>query len=338
MPHSKKILRTALAALCMSFMLLLSHFGTDTVLASDGYEFVVLSQFEKTMSIGDTFYLIAITSNGKKPRFSSSSSAVASVNTYGMVTAKKAGSATITVKIRGGEASCRIIVNKTQITLSAAKISLENGTSETLTASASTGHPVTFRSSKPSIASIDENGVILAKKPGEAVIIASADKTSVSCKITVKKPSVSLSGRSASLYRGETVRLSAASTSKSKVKWKSSKKSVAAVDENGKVTAIKNGKAVITATVDGISKTCQITVKKPEIYFSEDSITLRIGECRTKKASISSKNKPEYSSSNDNVASVDQNGTIRAKSAGKAYIYAKEDGAKARLTVIVKPQ
>ena len=65
-------------------------------------------------------------------------------------------------------------------------------------------------------------------------------------------------------------------------------------------------------------------------------MTLKTGETFQSKVTVSSKNKPEYSSSNSNVASVDKNGKIYAKSAGKAYIYAKEDGVKERMTVIVK--
>ena len=63
---------------------------------------------------------------------------------------------------------------------------------------------------------------------------------------------------------------------------------------------------------------------------------MTVGENYQAKATVSSNNKPEYSSSNQNVASVDQNGKIRAKAVGKAYIYAKEDGTKERMTVTVK--
>ena len=51
--------------------------------------------------------------------------------------------------------------------------------------------------------------------------------------------------------------------------------------------------------------------------------------------SVSSKNKPVYASSNSKVATVDGNGKVYAKSKGRAYIYAKEDGAKERMTVFV---
>lgn len=96
----------------VSMLLFSSYSGITTVYAASGYEYVLLTKYTKTMKIGDEYYLTAITSTGKKPKFSSSDSTVASVNTYGKITAKKAGNATITAKIANGEASCRVTVEK----------------------------------------------------------------------------------------------------------------------------------------------------------------------------------------------------------------------------------
>ena len=331
----KRFIKAAIAVICMVSMLLLTDFHTN-VYAASGYEYVLLTHYSKIMKIGDEFYLAAVTSTGKKPKFSSSDSAVASVNTYGKITAKKAGTATITAKIASGEASCKVKVEKTVITLSQKNISLENGYSTRLKAVASTGHAVTYKSSKSSVASVDESGGITAKKPGETTITVTADKTSATCKVTVKEPKVKLSHTAVSLYRKETVRLSVQSTSKTNPKWKTNKKSVAVVDSDGTVTAVKNGTAIITVTVDGVSKMCEVTVKKPTIRFDKKEIALTVGGSYQTKVTVSSGNKPEYSSSNINVATVDEEGKICAQSAGKAYIYAKEDGTKERLTVIVK--
>lgn len=321
----------------MVFMLLFSNYNNvTTVYAASGYEYVLLTKYSKTMKIGDEYYLTAITSTGKKPKFSSSDSAVASVNTYGKITAKKAGTTTITAKIANGEAACRVTVEKTVITLSQKTISLENGYTARLKAETSTGHPVTYKSARSSIASVDENGVITAKKPGETVITVTVDKTSQTCKVTVKQPTVRLDRTSASLYRKGTLRLSVSSTSKSIPKWKTNKKSVAIVDNEGKVTAIKNGTAIITVTVDGVSKTCEITVKKPKITLEKEELSIRTGENYQIRATVSSGNKPEYYSSNTNVATVNETGVITAIGKGRAYIYAKEDGTKVRMTVTVK--
>lgn len=335
MPQNKKFLTTAFAVFCMVSMLFVSNYTRLPVAASTGYEFVILSNYRKTMKIGDQFQLFAVPSTGKKPRFSSSDSSVASVNTYGRITAKKAGTATITAKIKNGEASCNITVEKTTITLNHKTITLENGFSAVLTAKVSNGHPVVFRSSKRSVATVGEDGTITAKKPGTTTITATADKTKVNCTVTVQKPTVRLKPTALSLYRKGKARLTVTATSKSRPKWKSNKKSVATVDENGMVTAIKNGTAVITVTVDGVSKACQIQVKKPKISFEKKQLTLREGETQLAQAVVSSGNRPVYSSSNSRVVTVDERGNVRGEHPGKAYIYAKEDGTKEKIPVVV---
>ena len=332
----KKIFRTAIAVICMVSMLLFPDVHTN-VYAASGYDYVLLTHYSKTMKIGDEFYLAAMASSGKKPKFTSSNSKVASVNTYGKIKAKKAGTATITAKTANGEADCKVTVEKTTITLSQKNISLENGYTARITAKVSTGHPVIYRSSKTSVAAVDEDGVVTAKKPGETVITVTADQTSAKCKVTVREPSVRLNRTVVALYRKGTVKLSVQSTSKSIPKWKTNKKSVATVDSHGLVTAVKNGCAIITVTVDGVSKTCEVTVKKPTINFDQKQLTLTEGQSRQVKAVVSSRNRPEYYSSNSSVAAVDEKGTITAKTSGKAYIYAKEDGTKERITVVVKP-
>lgn len=52
------------------------------------------------------------------------------------------------------------------------------------------------------------------------------------------------------------------------VKWRSSNPNIAEVSENGVVTAIKSGSCTITATSNGISATCNVTVKLPPPNFT----------------------------------------------------------------------
>ena len=319
MLSKNKILRTAFVVLCMVSLLLGSGFHTTEIYGSSGYGFVFLGTYAKEMKIGDSFYLAAVTSNGKKPKFSSDNSKVASVNTYGKITAKKAGTAHITAKISNGEASCKVVVKRTTVKLKKSRVSLENGYSVKLTAESSTGHPVTWKSNRRSIAVVDERGWVTAKKPGTATVTATVDGTTASCVITVKQPTVRLSQTRLTLY-----------------KWKSNKSSVATVDSQGVVTAVKNGTAVITVTVDGVKKTCTVTVKKPAISFETEEMSIAVGETKKLRVTVSSGNKPTFSSSNTNVVSVDENGIICGRRPGRAYVYAREDGTKERLSVIVK--
>lgn len=298
--------------------------------------FVVLSKYSSVMNIGDKFYLAALTSGGKKPVFKSSNSKVASVNTYGLVTAKKGGTANITVKIKGSEAVCRIKVNKTVISLDNAYLSMENGETKRIRASTSNGAGVTYMINKKSIALVDENGYVTGVKPGEAVVTVQADGYSKTCRILVRRPTITLSKSQITLYRGQQFDLKAKVSSGIMPAYRSNKKSVATADSNGTITAVKHGTAVITVKADGVSKMCTVTVKKPTISLNTYEITLQKGKQYCLQAKVSSGNKPEYSSGNTSVAVVDKNGRIKAAGKGKTYIYVNEDGTKVKCRVIVK--
>lgn len=301
-----------------------NHIATQ----ASGYSLVVLSSYNRTLKIGQSFFLVGVASNGKRVTWKSSKAGIASVNVYGQVTAKKAGTCKITGKVSGGEASCKVTVEKTRITLSAATLTLENGDSAILKGFTSNGSSITWKSQKTSVATIDDNGRITAVKPGESNITAKADGSTSVCKLIVKKPQITLSKTSVSLYRGQNVSLTAKTSSGRKVTWQSKKKSVAIVNAGGKVTAIKHGTARITVALDGVTKECEVIVKSPTIKLSKTSATLRRGKSLTVMATVSSGNKPIWKSSKSSVASVDSNGRVTAKKKGSCYIYATEDGTK----------
>ena len=163
--------------------------------------FIILNRYSVSMKIGDTCRLLAVSSDNSIPKFKSSKSSVASVNTYGRITAKSAGTAVITAKTKNAAASCRITVNKTQITLNQNSVRLERNGQFHLKAFTSNGSKVTFRTNKKSVASVSDEGVITGQKPGEAKITVTADRTSVVCLVTVQKPSVHLDQTYLSLYR-----------------------------------------------------------------------------------------------------------------------------------------
>lgn len=295
--------------------------------ASD-YSVIILSHYNKSLKIGQSFYLVGISSNGKRISWKSSSSKTASVNTYGLVTAKKAGSCKITAKVSGAEASCRVTVQKTAITLSAASVSMENGASFRLSAKTSNGSAVTWKSSRSSVVTIDDRGNMEALKVGETVITATADGTKKTCRVTVKKPKVTISQTGVSLYRTQTHKLTARVSSGRPVSWRSRKKSVATVDENGVITAKKHGTAIITATVDGVSRECEVIVSSPVIKLSKTSVSLKMGKSVTLNATVSSGIKPVWTSSKTSVATVNKSGKVTARKKGTCYIYAAEDGTK----------
>lgn len=297
--------------------------------------FIILSFYGHVMDIGDEVWLCAYTSTGKKPTFKSSNSKVASVNTYGYITAKKSGTAAITVKIKDAEAYCYITVRKTKLTLNRYSLVMEHNETFKLSATTSNNSRVKWKSSRRSVASVDDKGFVTANKPGDTVITATADDTVVTCKVKVNSPTLTLSTTSLSMYRLSTASLKVKVSSGIAPKWRSNRSSVAIVDQNGNVTAVKNGTATISATVDGVTVTCSVTVKKPDITLSDTDITLKEGRTKTLQAEVSSGNTPTWSTSNSAVATVSADGKVKAMKKGTATITVSEDGTKVKCKVHV---
>ncbi len=131
---------------------------------------------------------------------------------------------------------------------------------------------VTWVSSNPSVATVDDKGFVTAVGNGEATItVTSADdgRYTAKCVITVEVSAsdISIDKTEASMASvGETLQLTATvypeETIDKSVIWTSSNTEVATVDENGIVTAVGYGEATIAATtVDGsFIANCDITV------------------------------------------------------------------------------
>ena len=164
---------------------------------------------------------------------------------------------------------------------------------------------------------------------------------------------VSLSQTEATLAVGETLTLTAtvipeyaANFGASNVTWSSSDEAVATVNESGVVTAKGPGEATITVTtVDGKNTApCTVTVYIPVtgVTLSQTSAKLQFGETLTLTATVAPDNAANksvtWSSSNQDVATVDENGVVTAKTtAGTAtIIVTTADGKKtATCTVTV---
>ena len=117
---------------------------------------------------------------------------------------------------------------------------------------------VKWSSSNTSVATVDSNGVVTAKKSGTADIKATSGSNSATCKITVKSgTSVNIYSTSISnMRRGKSVLLKSTTGS---VKWKSSNTAIATVN-NGIVDTKSNGYVTITAYTSSGAATCLINV------------------------------------------------------------------------------
>ena len=135
------------------------------------------------------------TTYSKAVKWSSSNDSVATVDSDGNVKAIAAGNAIITAEtINGKTASCSILVYENHIisiNLSDSKISLKEGGSYKINASISPSNTtddktLTWTSSNPSIASVDSDGNVTAKKAGTTVITAtSVNGITAQCQVMV---------------------------------------------------------------------------------------------------------------------------------------------------------
>lgn len=330
-----RFLRKLLCLTIVGALLASLFFPIGDRIQASGFSLIVLSRYSNTIRIGDSFFLGAVVTTGKAPTYKSSNSQIASVNSYGQVKGKKPGSCDIVVKSKNVESSCRVTVLKTQITLSATSISLENKKTYKLSWKTSNGSGVTFKSNKKSVATVSDSGLVTAEKPGEATITAKANTTTVTCHVTVKKPTVTLSKTSLSLYKNQTAKITASVSSGRKPSWKSSKSSVAYIDD-GIVYPVKHGQTLIKASVDGVTKVCKVSVVKPRIDVSPSSLSIKVSKKETLKVTVSSGEKATFSSSNKKIATVNSNGVVTGRKKGKCKICVACDGTKKKISVTVK--
>ena len=153
------------------------------------------------------------------------------------------------------------------------------------------------------------------------------------------------------IIEGESAVLSASvspeAASDRAVAWSSSDRSVATVDKAGTVHGLRPGTATVTATAEGKSGTCAVTVKAKaigvtEVTLDKTELTLTEGETETLTATVRPDNannrKVTWSSDKTEVATVDGAGRVTAVKAGEAVVtVTTEDGGRtATCAVTVK--
>ena len=153
---------------------------------------------------------------------------------------------------------------KVTVTLNKKTATVYKGKTTTLkaTVTGAVAPKVTFTSSNPKVAAVNKTtGKVTAKAKGTAVITAKCGDVKVTCKVTVKNPTLTLNKTSASVKVGKTTKITAKAAPSGKVTYKSGNKKIATVSSNGTIKGIKKGTAKITVTCNGVTKTVKVTVK-----------------------------------------------------------------------------
>jgi uncharacterized protein YjdB len=247
-------------------------------------------------------------------------------------------------------------VSVSGVTLSTTKLSLVKGSSKNLTATVRPTNAgdksLSYTSSNPSIAKVNGNGVITAKKAGSTVITVSSkdgSKKTATCVVTVKNPTVKFNVASMQIQKGKTTSaLTAGGLLKgdSVQTYKSSNTAVVTVDAKGVLIAKKTGTATVSVTTKyGATANCKVTVQKSAVVtksFNLASNKLTVNKGKTASISIArnpvnATDKIIFKSSNSKIASVDKTGVVTANKKGSCEVTIKtSSGVTQTVTIKVK--
>lgn len=289
--------------------------------------------------------------------WTTSDSSVATVSSDGTVTAVKNGTATVTAKCGDLSAQTKVtVINPLKaITITGTTHSIKKGQTTQLgltydPADTTDSVAATWTSSNTSVATVSKTGLVTALKDGSTTIKATVGNVSNTYDIAVKE--VKLTGikmeEKALIHEGDTKALTVEctptdTTDDKTVAWSSSDSTVASVDNNGIVTAVKPGSAVITAKVGNYQATCAVTVDAPLKEIVPEKAIIDMVKKQTANiaysvvpADTTDSKDVTFTSSDETVATVNSDGKVTAKKAGKATVtITGANGIKATVTVNV---
>lgn len=121
-----------------------------------------------------------------KVTFKSSNKKVATVNSKGVITGKKAGKAVITVKVGKYTKKLTVKVKKPSFKLAKSSVKLKKGKKTTIRVKAAPVSKVTYKTSNKKVATVNSKGVVTAKKKGTAKITVKCNGITRTFKVTVK--------------------------------------------------------------------------------------------------------------------------------------------------------
>lgn len=233
------------------------------------------------------------------------------------------------------------------------------GAAGTLTASLAdaagnpiTGRTVTWVSNRPAVATVTESGVVTAVAEGVAQIDATSEGKYGTANIVVTRVPVArleITPATMSLLEGQIGALSATAYGANgailegrAVTWRSSDVSVATINANGDVTAVRAGAVAMTAETEGKTATGEVTVRSvpvANVSVSPLSPDLETGDVfsvtavvRDAAGRVLSGRAITWSTSNAAVATIAPNGQVIVRGPGTVTITATSEGRTASVT------
>lgn len=273
-------------------------------------------------------------------QWSSNKKKIASVNEFGEVTGLKKGKAVITAKVGKKKYKATITVKKRQIKINPSKTTIEKDQHIFLQVlnKKDEDQAVWTTSNDQVVIVAPDTGEIAGVKPGKATITVQAGNQKAKAKITVKAKPLSLSETKIEMDEESDYGLSINNYENQKVKWTTSDKTIAIVD-NGTIHANKAGKVTITATIDKKDYTCDVTVHKLIKVIDQKEMTVIKGGQGQLSVTNVNPEEVKWDSSDLNIATV-ENGTVYGIRTGKVTITATVGKKKhtSEVTVIRNPE
>ncbi len=329
-----------------------------------------MGDYQSEMIVGEkqllTVTVLPEDTTNQNVAYASSNAEVATINGMGRITALTKGSTTITASCGNVSAYFELTVKEkenteipvTDLDLGDCPKEITIGTSQLLSVAVipanATDTNFTYKSSKKSVASVNELGRLTANKLGTAEITVSCGKIKKSFTVTVVEDDsiekeievtdIEIGDYEEELNVDETLNLTVtvlpSDATDATVVYQSSDPAVATVNSTGEVKGIAAGEVIIYIVAGKVRKQVPVTVKiaTTAINLNTEYKVMKPGDSFELKASVQptgAAGKITYSSIDPEIASVTSSGTITAKKCGNTAIVVSNGDLQVSVTVIV---
>lgn len=272
---------------------------------------------------------------------------------------------TTTVTVKAGSKSASVTVKVisdipivTDLLVSPESLNMPVGTTEKITAAhvpEAAQEPINFSSNNPDIASVDGSGNVTANTPGDTSIVVTCGSVSKTVPVTVTPitpttpdlEKLAFDTDSLDMEVGDVEDCPARKVpadAKGDISYTSQNPDIATVDENGKVTAVREGETSITASCGDITAEIPVTVhpapapELTDLLLNPTGATIPVGETEqftAIKVPAEAAGDVSFHVQDTEIALVDENGLVTANKPGETKLIASCGGITKEAAIIV---